>query len=99
MERGGSVYILTNKTHSVLYTGVTSDLPGRIWQHKNKTYPKSFTAKYGCDKLVYHYMYFHIEEAINAEKTIKGSNRDKKIQLINGMNPEWKDLYDELMSQ
>ncbi len=99
MERGGCVYILTNKTHSVLYTGVTSDLPGRIWQHKNKIYPKSFTAKYGCDKLVYHNMYFHIEEAIGAEKSIKGSSRDKKIQLINDMNPEWKDLYDELIKE
>jgi putative endonuclease len=99
MERGGCVYIITNKTHSVLYTGVTSDLIGRVWQHKNKTYPKSFTAKYNCDQLVYYEMYFHIEEAIGAEKILKGSSRDKKIQLINTMNAEWLDLYDELIKE
>jgi putative endonuclease len=99
MERGGCVYILTNKTHSVLYTGVTSNLIGRVWQHKNKIYPKIFTAKYGCDKLIYHYMYFYIEEAIAAEKIIKGSSRDKKIKLISDINPEWRDLYDELIKE
>ena len=98
-QRGGCVYITTNKLHSVLYVGVTSDLIGRVWDHKNKTYPNSFTAKYSCDKLVYYFFYPHIEEAIAAEKAIKGGNRKNKIQLVNSMNPEWKDLYDQLLEE
>ena len=61
----------------------------------NKVYPKSFTARYNCDKLVYYSFYPRIEEAIGEEKTIKGGNRQKKIDLINSINPEWKDLYEE----
>jgi len=99
MERGGCVYIMTNKMHRVLYTGVTSDLIGRIWKHKNKVYPNSFTAKYNCDKLVYYYFYSHIEEAIAAEKAIQDGNRKNKIKLINSMNPEWVDLYDRLINE
>ena len=99
MQRGGCVYITTNKQHAVFYTGVTSDLIGRIWDHKNKTYPKSFTAKYNCDKLVYYYFYSHIEEAISAEKLIKGGNRQSKIDLIVSINPNWKDLYDDLLNE
>jgi putative endonuclease len=97
--RGGCVYILANKIHTVLYTGVTSDLRGRIWDHRNKTYPDSFTSKYNCDKLVYFYFYPHIEEAIAAEKLIKGSSRAYKINLVNSINPEWKELYDDLMEE
>jgi putative endonuclease len=66
-QRGGCVYIITNKLNKVLYTGVTSDIINRIWEHKNKTYPNSFTSKYNCDKLVYYLFYSHIEEAIAAE--------------------------------
>jgi len=72
-QRGGCVYIMTNARHTVLYTGVTSDLVSRVWQHKNKVYPDSFTAKYSCVKLVYYEFYSHIEEAISAEKLIKGA--------------------------
>jgi putative endonuclease len=97
--RGGCVYIMTNMTHSVLYTGVTSDIIGRVWDHKNKTYPKSFTAKYNCDKLVYYFFYAHIEEAIAAEKAIKGGSREYKKQLVHSINPEWKDLYDGLIAE
>lgn len=68
MGRGGCVYIITNKRHAVLYTGVTSDLTGRIWDHKNKTYPKSFSAKYNCNILVYYLFYPNIEEAIAADQ-------------------------------
>jgi len=85
-ERGGCVYITTNKLHTVFYTGVTSDITGRIWEHKNKVYPNSFTAKYNCDKLVYYYFYPRIEEAIAAEKAIKGGKRKNKIQLVNSIN-------------
>jgi putative endonuclease len=97
-QKGGCVYIMTNKMHTVLYTGVTSDLTGRVWQHKNKYYPTSFTAKYNCDKLVYYEFYPRIEEAINAEKTIKGGSRKNNIKLINSLNPEWRDLYDDLIN-
>jgi putative endonuclease len=79
------------KLHFVLYTGVSSDLPGRVYDHKNKTYPKCFTAKYNCNKLVYYQFYPRIEEAISAEKTLKGCSRKHKQQLVNSMNPEWKD--------
>ena len=98
-EQGGCVYIMTNKLHSVLYVGVTSNLTGRIWDHKNHTYPKSFTAKYKCSKLVYYGFYPRIEEAIAVEKAIKGGSRNAKIQLINSINPEWKDLYNDLINE
>ncbi|WP_426585668.1 GIY-YIG nuclease family protein [Mucilaginibacter sp. R-33] len=97
MQRGGCVYIITNKTNSVLYTGVTSDIISRIFDHKNKTYPQSFAAKYNCNKLVYYLFYAHIEEAIAAEKALKGGNRQMKVKLIEELNPEWKDLYDDLL--
>jgi len=96
MERGCFAYITTTKKNTVLYTGSTSDLRVRIYQHKTKEYPNSFTARYNVDKLVY-YEYFHfIEEAIEREKQIKSWKRAKKIKLINDFNPEWKDLYEEL---
>ena len=98
-QRGGCVYITTNKLHTVLYTGVTSDLIGRVWDHKNKRYPNSYTAKYNCDKLVYYFFYSRIEEAIATEKAIKGGSRKSKMQLVNSINPEWKDLYDVLIEE
>jgi len=96
-QRGGCVYITSNKWRTTLYTGVTSDIINRVWEHKNKVYPISFTAKYNCDILVYYEFYPHIEEAITAEKLIKGGSRANKEQLINSMNPEWADLYDGLL--
>ena len=90
---------MTNKLHTVLYTGVTSEIISRTWQHKNNEYPNSFTSKYKCYKLVYYYFYPHIEEAIAAEKVIKGSSRQHKIQLVNSLNPEWIDLYDKLIEE
>jgi putative endonuclease len=98
-QRGGCVYITTNKLHTVFYTGVTSDLIGRVWDHKNKRYPNSYTAKYNCDKLVYYFFYSRIEEAIATEKAIKGGSRKSKIQLVNSINSEWKDLYDVLIEE
>jgi len=87
---------MTNSHHTVLYVGVSANLIARVQEHKQKTYPKSFTAKYNCDKLVYHNSFSTIEEAIAEEKRIKGGSRQKKIDLINQMNPAWKDLTDEL---
>ncbi len=98
MERGGAVYIVTNETHSVLYTGVTSDLLSRISQHKNKEYPNSFSSKYNCFILVYYSVFSTIEEAIAEEKRIKAGNRQAKMKRIESINPEWKDLYLDILS-
>lgn len=85
------VYILTNKKNTVLYTGVTSNLQKRIFQHKNKSY-KGFTSRYNCDKLVYIQEFSEIKQAIQYEKKIKAGNRAKKEKLINTQNPTWKDI-------
>jgi len=84
-------YILTNKYNKTLYTGVTSDLEGRIYEHKNKA-TKSFASKYNVDKLIYYDYFYNIRDAIDFEKQIKGWNRQKKINLINSSNKTWKDL-------
>jgi putative endonuclease len=97
MTRGGAVYIMTNIKRTTLYTGVTSDLKKRIFEHKNKTYPNSFTAKYKLDILVYYEGFHRIEEAISREKQIKGGSRINKINIVNSINPEWKDLYSEVL--
>ena len=81
------IYILTNKNNTVLYTGVTKDLRERVYQHKEKLV-KGFTQKYNVDKLVYHKRFSHIDEAIAREKQIKAGSRQKKIDLINSLNPE-----------
>jgi len=86
------VYIITNQNNTVLYTGVTSNLVKRIYQHKTKLYKKSFASKYNCDKLVYYLEHNTIEEAIIKEKQIKAGNRLKKENLIISINPKWKDL-------
>ncbi len=96
MGKGGAVYILTNKYNTTLYVGVTSDLYSRILEHRSKCNPKSFTARYNIFKLVYFESFHSIEEAILREKQIKAGSRKKKEQLINGINPEWEDLFDEV---
>ena len=85
------VYILTNKNHTVLYTGVTSNLIKRVYQHKAKSY-KGFTARYNCDQLVFYQEFSHISQAIEYEKKIKGGSRKAKEKLIATINPEWQDL-------
>ena len=92
MEKGGYVYIITNTHHTTLYTGVTSDLRGRLWQHKTKYFPRSFSARYNLDKLIYFEAYNTMEDAIDKEKVIKGKSRAKKEKMISEQNPEWKDL-------
>ena len=94
---GGFVYIMSNKNRTTLYVGVSSDLISRVAQHKEKFYPKSFSAKYNCDQLVYYFFFSTIEEAIAREKQLKAGNRSSKIKLVEGLNPEWKDLYSELL--
>jgi putative endonuclease len=84
------VYILTNWSNKVLYTGVTNNLERRIYEHKNKLVP-GFTEKYNVTKLVYCDSTSDVKAAIAREKQIKGWTRQKKIDLIESMNPEWKD--------
>jgi putative endonuclease len=86
------VYIMTNRSGSVLYTGVTSDIKGRMIKHKLKKYPHSFTARYNVNKLVYYEAFDSMMDAIKREKQIKAGSRIKKEALINAMNPEWSDL-------
>ncbi len=100
MERGGHVYMMTNRTHSTLYVGVTSNLVQRTYRHKTKYYPNSFSARYNLNKLVYFEPFSCIVEAIARDKALKGTNRMKKEKLISIFNPLWKDLsadwYDDI---
>lgn len=96
MYKGGAVYIMSSVNKRILYVGVSSDLKGRVWEHKDKKYPNSFTAKYNCVLLVYYRRFDSIEDAIVEEKRIKGGNRKQKEDLINSMNNNWIDLYDQL---
>ncbi len=95
MDKQYYVYIMTNKWNKVLYTGVTNDLKRRVYEHKNKLV-KGFAERYLVAKLVYYEAGENIEAAISREKQIKSGSRDDKIQLINSMNKEWRDLYDGL---
>ena len=90
------IYIATNKRHTVIYVGVTNNLFKREDQHKNKINKNSFTAKYNIDTVVYYEAYDDIKIAIAREKQIKAGSRKKKIELIEKMNPEWKDLIKEI---
>ena len=96
MTRGGTVYMMASLNNNALYTGVTSDLIARVQEHKHKVYPYGFTSKYHCVKLVYYNGFSTIDEAILEEKRIKGGSRKTKEQLINSINPEWKDLWEEI---
>lgn len=87
---------MSSPNRGSLYVGVTSDLPGRAWQHKNKEYPNSFTARYNCVILVYYRYFDSIEEAIAEEKRIKAGSRKQKERLIDSINKTWADLYDTL---
>jgi putative endonuclease len=85
------VYMVTNKNKTALYTGVTSSLNRRVWEHKHKHFP-GFTKKYNCDRLIFFEVYERIEEAISREKQIKGWTRAKKNALVFPTNPRWEDL-------
>jgi len=93
----GFVYIITNKNNTTLYVGVTSNLPQRITQHKEKRYQKSFSARYNLDKLVYYEPHQWIGDAIVREKQLKTGNREAKEKLINSINPNWDDLSNQLI--
>ena len=87
---------MASKRNGTLYTGVTSDLPKRAWEHRYSVAP-GFTAKYQCKLLVWYELYETMLEAIAREKQIKGGSRKKKIILIEVLNPDWRDLYDDLI--
>lgn len=89
------VYILASARNGTLYTGVTNDRKRRIFEHKTEAVP-GFTGKYGCKRLVWYEVHDTIATAIQREKSIKRYYRDWKLNLIEGMNPEWDDLYDHL---
>lgn len=95
MDNQYFVYIVTNKINGVLYTGVTSNLKKRIWEHKNKTI-KGFSSRYNTDRLVYYEIFNNADEAIHREKCIKHWYRGWKIEAIESSNPEWNDLYSDI---
>ena len=96
MQNEGYIYIMTNKNNTILYTGVTSDLKTRVYEHKTGKYKKSFTHRYNIIKLVYFEILSDINAAIIREKQIKAGSRKKKIDLIISSNPNWNDLFEEL---
>ena len=96
MEKKGIVYILFSEKNGTLYTGVTSNLVKRVYEHKQKLVD-GFTKKYNVDKLGYFEIYESIEQAIEREKQIKAGSRKKKIDLIEKENPGWKDLYSSII--
>lgn len=87
--------MLTNDRHTVLYIGVTSDLKARTYQHREKLLP-GFTNRYNVSKLVYYEVAAEMASAITREKQLKAGSRQKKIDLIDAFNPQWRDLYDEI---
>jgi len=97
MNKQACVYILASKRNGTLYTGVTSHLVKRIYEHKTKAHAASFTAKYAVDKLVWYDVGDDINAAIALEKKIKNRNRAWKITLIEKNNPEWRDLSLEFL--
>ena len=96
MAKVGYVYILTNKAFGTLYIGVTSDIIGRIFQHRSKMVD-GFSKKHGLTMLVYYEIHETIEAAILCEKQMKEWKRNWKLRQIMEMNPEWSDLYPEII--
>jgi len=96
MKRQPTVYILANNQNGTLYIGVTSDLVKRVWEHKNDLI-EGFTRKYGVHQLVYYEMHTDMLAAITREKQLKKWNRAWKLELIEEKNPQWKDLWGEIL--
>ena len=86
-----AVYIMANRRNGTVYTGVTSDLVKRVWQHREEL--GGFTTRYGCKLLVWFELHGSMESAILREKQIKAGSRPKKLALIEAMNPGWRDLW------
>jgi putative endonuclease len=90
-----AVYIMASERNGTLYTGVTSDIVQRVWQHKNGTV--GFTSRYGCKMLVWYELHDDMSAAILREKQIKAGSRRKKLALIEAMNPNWDDLFESII--
>jgi len=97
MEKSFYVYVMASQRIGTLYIGVTSDLIKRVWEHKEKL-AEGFTKRYGVDKLVYFEQFQDIEYAIHREKRLKKYNRKWKVDLIEESNPDWNDLYDNIIT-
>ena len=95
MSRQYYVYLMTNKNNRVLYTGIPNDLKRRVYEHKEKLV-NGFTKKYNVSKLIYFEMFEDPKNAILREKKIRAGSRQKKIDLVNSMNKDWHDLYEEI---
>ena len=94
--KSGCVYIMASRRNGTLYLGVTSDLPKRVYEHREGLSP-GFTRKYGCKLLVWFELADTMEAAIAREKQIKGGSRRKKLALIEALNPDWRDLFDQIV--
>ncbi len=94
--RQPAVYIMASGCNGTLYTGVTSNLPQRAWQHREGVV-RGFTTQYACKFLVWYELHATMPNAISREKQIKGGSRKKKLALIESVNPSWRDLFDELI--
>ena len=90
-----AVYILASRRNGTLYIGVTSNLPQRVWEHKNNVRP-GFTSRYGVHHLVYYELHDDMTTAITREKQLKKWNRAWKLRLIEQENPEWRDLWEQI---
>lgn len=95
-EKTYFIYIMTNQHNRVLYTGVTNNLYRRVIEHREGR-GSSFTTRYNVNKLVYYEVCDYVNDAIEREKQIKGGSRQRKLDLINEMNPEWRDLFTDLL--
>ncbi|MDX1610653.1 MAG: GIY-YIG nuclease family protein [Halofilum sp. (in: g-proteobacteria)] len=96
MERNPCIYILASRRNGTLYVGVTSCLQRRVWQHRNDIV-EGFTSRYGVHRLVYYETCDSMYQAIEREKQIKSGSRRKKLELIESLNPDWRDLYYEIV--
>jgi putative endonuclease len=96
MSKQPAVYILASRRNGTLYLGVTSDLPKRVWEHKSELV-KGFTERYSVHHLVYYELHEDMLSAIGREKQIKKWNRAWKLELIEKRNPDWKDLWEEIL--
>ncbi|KQU61874.1 GIY-YIG nuclease [Sphingomonas sp. Leaf339] len=96
MEKAGFVYIMANERNGTIYLGVTSDLAKRVWEHRNAIVA-GFTKKYGCYLLVWYESYDDLKAARQRELRMKEWKRVWKVKEIEGMNPEWEDLFDTLL--
>jgi putative endonuclease len=91
-----AVYIMASRRNGTLYIGVTSNLPQRVWQHRTGVVG-GFTKRYGCKSLAWYEQHATMLDAITREKQIKAGSRQKKLALVEAVNPEWRDLFDELI--